>query len=179
MWLAALGIKNLAQRIVLQLHFSNSFGIKRNSVWCLIYWKSIILITVQIWLELPRFRKWRFSKLTGVLQTHPLPPQKWPNWIFDPKRRAMFWNLSRNNFQVFAIFILWEMVDFVHKVLRKLTKMSPKIVIQWCSNFSSRLDQNAFQKILREWKKSLKYLLSQLVLGDHWFGFLNQVHKNL
>ena len=27
-------------------------------------------------------------------------PQKWPNWVFYPKRCAMFWNICKNNFLV-------------------------------------------------------------------------------
>ena len=37
----------------------------------------------------------------------------------------------KNNFSTFAIFIYWEMVDFLHKILTKLTKMNhPK----WSKN---------------------------------------------
>ena len=32
----------------------------------------------------------------------------------------MFWNLWKRYFQIFAIYIFWEMVDFVLKILKEL-----------------------------------------------------------
>ena len=55
------------------------------------------------------------SQLT-TCKSSPLP-QKCPNRIFGPKRCAMFWNLWKINF---PIFIFWEIVDFVLKIVRKL-----------------------------------------------------------
>ena len=43
-----------------------------------------------------------------------LPSQKWPNCVFSRKRCAMFWNLWKNNFPIYVLFIFWEMFDFVH-----------------------------------------------------------------
>ena len=38
----------------------------------------------------------------------------------------MCWNLGKNNFPIFAIYIFWDMVHFLLKIFRKLTKLSSK-----------------------------------------------------
>ena len=48
------------------------------------------------------------------------------DFILSQKMR-MFWNLWENNFAIFAMYICWEFVDFVLKILIKSTTISPWI----------------------------------------------------
>ena len=101
-------------------------------------------------------------KIMGSLcqQKCPPPLKKRPlahglYWTFRPIRCAMFWNLWKKISSIFAFFIFWDVIDFVLKILRKLTKISPYMTNYWILfRFCSRLAQNTFQKILRKWKKS-------------------------
>ena len=47
-----------------------------------------------------------------------------------PKRCAMFWSVCKINFQILAIFIFWEMFDFVLKFLEN----SDRILWTWFRN---------------------------------------------
>ena len=64
-----------------------------------------------------------------------------------------WWNVLKTIFSFFMIFIFWDMVDFVLKILRKLTNCHHKWPNYWgLLWFCLQIDQNAFQKILRKWK---------------------------
>ena len=47
------------------------------------------------------------------------------HFLFCPNRCAMFWNDWEIKFKIFSF---WDMVDFVLKILIKLTKMSPYMI---------------------------------------------------
>ena len=52
--------------------------------------------------------------------------QKWSNLAFVTKSFAMYRNLWKNNFSMFAILSFWNMIDCVIKILRKFIKKNQK-----------------------------------------------------
>ena len=67
---------------------------------------------------------------------------------------AIFWNIWKQNFLYFrCFFCCWDMVDFVLKILEKLPKFQKWPNYWILLQLNSWLDQNAFQKVLRIWKK--------------------------
>ena len=71
---------------------------------------------------------WQFSffEIWSILYSKCF--ENWPKYhqkcpIFLPTRCAMFWNICKINFLIFAIFIFWYVVDFVPKILSELVTL--------------------------------------------------------
>ena len=85
---------------------------------------------------------WAGLFLVNDMQTSP-PPLKSGQIVFLVQKDALCSETYEKTF--FRLLFFWEMVDFVleiHRILR----------------FFSRLEQNAFQKILRTWKKKFRQI---------------------
>ena len=83
------------------------------------------------------------------MQTRPPSSRKCPNWIFGPKRcgtksldQKFFDQKSKNNFPFLVIFIHWEMVDLVIKILRKFSKINDR---KWLKKLLSQKMRNALK----------------------------------
>ena len=70
------------------------------------------------------------------------PPQKWPHWVFGPKRCAMFWNLWKKNLWApLELKILWRF--FFAQILVKITQSSfPRF--QTFSEFFEQFEKKGF-----------------------------------
>ena len=90
-------------------------------------WKSCFYILQRIRLNASRNVNIMGFFLVIYMQTSPYPSQKWLNWDFDKKRCAIFWNLWKKKIsRYFAVFISWDMVDFILKMLKKVNQNDKK-----------------------------------------------------
>ena len=125
--------------------------------------QSTVAPVMNIWILCLRFA-YASSNIILILALYqlttckPPPPQNWPNWVFGPKRCSMFWNLRKKQFFDFCSFYFfakWSILCW------KFLENRPQYHHKWyCDNFCSQLDQNAFQKILRKWKKKSFKIIS-------------------
>ena len=97
----------------------------------------------------------------------------------------MYWKLWKYNFPIFSIFIFWDMVVFVLKMLKRLTKISPKVanffppkVAQWSETYAKSIIQ--FLRFLFFWDMAdfvLKVLSKLKTLTTAVFDFLGTLFR--
>ena len=112
---------------------------------CMFFWAKLNSILAWKWIYFMEiYRAWSVFFLANDMQKRNGSPQKWSYWN---KICEMYWNLWKNNF---AIFIFRDIVDLYLK-----SENWPICLHKWPNywvslQFYLRLDQSAFQKILRE-----------------------------
>ena len=103
---------------------------------------------------------------------------KWPNWLFVPKSCALFWNLLKNSFPIFAIFSFLRYGLALRRIQKKKIcwGLRPPKPLRFTRGFIPHTNHRG----LRPQTPAAfgLYPPNQLIIRYHWLAFLNQVCKN-
>ena len=61
------------------------------------------------------------------------PPQKWPYWVFGPKRCAMFWNKRKHNFPIFSVNKIF--ISSFREIFRQKMLTKNIVLLRFCSKY--------------------------------------------